>query len=211
MLFRSLSDMNSGVSDGAFYANPGGPELVSEIPATGERLASVKQGDDADYEAMMATATKAFETWRMLPAPQRGEIVRQLGDAFRQYKEPLGALISLEMGKIYSEGLGEVQEMIDICDFAVGLSRQLYGLSMHSERPGHRMYEQWHPLGPVAVISAFNFPMAVWAWNAMLAYVCGDPCLWKPSSETPLSAIGDRKSTRLNSSHIQKSRMPSSA
>ncbi len=190
-----LGDMNSGVSDGAFFTNPGGPELVSEIPATGERLASVKQGDDADYEAMMATATKAFETWRMMPAPQRGEIVRQLGDAYRRHKEPLGALISLEMGKIYSEGLGEVQEMIDICDFAVGLSRQLYGLSMHSERPGHRMYEQWHPLGPVAVISAFNFPMAVWAWNAMLAAVCGDVTVWKPSSKVPLCAVAVQKIT----------------
>ena len=190
-----LTDMNSGVSDGAFYKNPGGPELVSEVPATGERLASVKQGDDADYEAMMVTATDAFKTWRMMPAPHRGEIVRQLGDAYRAKKEPLGALISLEMGKIYTEGLGEVQEMIDICDFAVGLSRQLYGLTMHSERPGHRMYEQYHPLGPVAVISAFNFPMAVWAWNAMLAAVCGDVTVWKPSSKVPLCAVAVQKIT----------------
>ncbi len=190
-----LSDVNSGVSDGAFFSTPRGPELVSENPATGERLASVMQGDDADYEAMMAAATKAFEAWRMMPAPQRGEIVRQLGEAFRKHKEPLGALISLEMGKIYTEGLGEVQEMIDICDFAVGLSRQLYGLSMHSERPGHRMYEQWHPLGPVAVITAFNFPMAVWAWNAMLAAVCGDVTIWKPSSKVPLCAVAVQKIT----------------
>ncbi len=190
-----LSELNSGVSDGAFFAKPGGPVLETFIPATGERLAAITQGDDADYEAMMGAAMKAFETWRTLPAPQRGEIVRQLGDEFRKHKEPLGALISLEMGKILSEGLGEVQEMIDICDFAVGLSRQLYGLSMHSERPGHRMYEQWHPLGPVAVITAFNFPMAVWAWNAMLAAVCGDVTLWKPSSKVPLCAVAVQKIT----------------
>jgi aldehyde dehydrogenase (NAD+) len=188
-----LQHTNSGVSDGAFFAKPGGPELVSENPATGEKIASITQGNDADYEKMMGAALKAFESWRLKPAPLRGEIVRQLGDEFRKYKEPLGALISLEMGKIYSEGLGEVQEMIDICDFAVGLSRQLYGLSMHSERPNHRMYEQYHPLGPVAVITAFNFPMAVWAWNAALAAVCGDVTVWKPSSKVPLCAVAVQK------------------
>ena len=188
-----LQQINSGVSDGSFFSKPGGSELISENPATGEKIASITQGNDADYEKMMASALKAFETWRLKPAPLRGEIVRQLGDEFRKYKEPLGALISLEMGKIYSEGLGEVQEMIDICDFAVGLSRQLYGLTMHSERPGHRMYEQWQPLGPVAVITAFNFPMAVWAWNAMLAAVCGDVTLWKPSSKVPLCAVAVQK------------------
>ncbi|HJV21859.1 MAG TPA: aldehyde dehydrogenase family protein [Holophagaceae bacterium] len=189
-----LQAVQSGVSDGAaFFAKPGGPELPSHNPATGELIATLIQGNDADYDQVMAASTKAFQTLRTLPAPARGEIVRQLGDEFRKYKEPLGALISLEMGKIYSEGLGEVQEMIDICDFAVGLSRQLYGLSMHSERPGHRMYEQWHPIGPVAVITAFNFPMAVWAWNAMLAMVCGDTTVWKPSSKVPLCAVAVQK------------------
>ena len=195
-IFKALDlhATNSGVSDGAqFFAQPGGAELTSENPATGEILAKLIQGGDADYEKLLGAATTAFASWRLMPAPKRGEIVRQLGDEFRKHKEPLGALISLEMGKIYSEGLGEVQEMIDICDFAVGLSRQLYGLTMHSERPGHRMYEQWQPLGPVAVITAFNFPMAVWAWNAMLAAVCGDVTLWKPSSKVPLCAVAVQK------------------
>src|SRR4029079_5942253 len=134
-------------------------------------------------------AHNSFRRWRMMPAPARGEIVRQIGEALRDYKEPLGKLVSYEMGKSLQEGYGEVQEMIDICDFAVGLSRQLYGLTMHSERPGHRMYEQWHPLGVVGVISAFNFPVAVWSWNAAIAWVCGDVCVWKPSSKTPLCAV----------------------
>jgi aldehyde dehydrogenase (NAD+) len=146
-----------------------------------------------DYAAVMARATEAFLEWRMLPAPKRGEIVREIGDELRAHKAELGALVSLEMGKILPEGLGEVQEMIDIADFSVGLSRQLYGLTMHSERPGHRMYEQWHPLGIVGVISAFNFPVAVWAWNAMIAAVCGDCVLWRPSTETPLAAIAVQK------------------
>jgi aldehyde dehydrogenase (NAD+) len=147
----------------------------------------------ADYAAVMSRATAAFAEWRMIPAPKRGEIVREIGNELRLHKADLGALVSLEMGKILPEGLGEVQEMIDICDFAVGLSRQLYGLTMHSERPGHRMYEQWHPLGVVGVISAFNFPVAVWAWNAMIAAVCGDWVLWRPSSEVPLVAIAVQK------------------
>ena len=133
--------------------------------------------------------SRHFVHWRMMPAPARGEIVRQIGEALRKYKEPLGKLVSYEMGKSLQEGYGEVQEMIDICDFAVGLSRQLYGLTMHSERPGHRMYEQWHPLGIVGIISAFNFPVAVWSWNSMLAWVCGDVCVWKPSEKTPLCAV----------------------
>ncbi len=137
----------------------------------------------------MRKAEERFNNWRMVPAPKRGEVIRDLGQALREYKEPLGELVTLEMGKIRAEGLGEVQEMIDICDFAVGLSRQLYGLTMHSERPGHRMYEQWHPLGPIAIISAFNFPVAVWSWNAAIAGVCGDTMIWKPSSETPLTAV----------------------
>jgi aldehyde dehydrogenase (NAD+) len=144
---------------------------------------------EADYEGVAADAQETFLAWRLLPAPKRGEIVRQLGEELRHHKDDLGALVSLEMGKILAEGKGEVQEMIDICDFAAGLSRQLYGLSMHSERPGHRMYEQWHPLGIAGVVSAFNFPVAVWSWNAAIAAVCGDPVLWKPSSETPLTAI----------------------
>jgi aldehyde dehydrogenase (NAD+) len=149
----------------------------------------VRLAGPADYEAVMQRASAAFLKWRMLPAPKRGEIVREIGNELRAHKQDLGALVSLEMGKILAEGAGEVQEMIDIADFAVGLSRQLYGLTMHSERPGHRMYEQWHPLGIVGVISAFNFPVAVWAWNAMIAAVCGDCVVWRPSSETPLCAI----------------------
>lgn len=143
----------------------------------------------AEYDRVVKAAADAFPVWRMMPAPKRGEIVRQIGDELRKYKEPLGRLVSAEMGKIYQEGLGEVQEMIDICDFAVGLSRQLYGLTMHSERPLHRMYEQYHPLGVVGIISAFNFPVAVWAWNSMLAAVCGDTSVWKPSEKTPLTAV----------------------
>lgn len=166
-----------------------GPELVSINPATGLPIASVRQAGEADYERVAADAEAAFRSWRMVPAPRRGEIVRQLGEELRALKDPLGRLVSIEAGKILSEGLGEVQEMIDICDFAVGLSRQLYGLTMHSERPGHRMYEQWHPLGVVGIVSAFNFPVAVWSWNAAIAAVCGDTMIWKPSSKTPLTAI----------------------
>lgn len=158
-------------------------------PTDGKLIASVCIADNNDYEQVISTAEKAFKVWRKMPAPKRGEIVRQIGDKLRKYKAPLGKLVSYEMGKIYQEGLGEVQEMIDICDFAVGLSRQLYGLTMHSERAEHRMYEQYHPLGIVGVISAFNFPVAVWSWNAMLAAVCGDVTVWKPSEKTPLCAV----------------------
>ena len=158
-------------------------------PIDAAAIAQVQFADTQAYETVMQAAQSAFEQWKMIPAPKRGEIVRQYGDALRQHKEALGKLVSLEMGKIYQEGLGEVQEMIDICDFAVGLSRQLYGLTMHSERPFHRMYEQWHPLGTVGIISAFNFPVAVWAWNAMIAAVCGNVSVWKPSEKTPLTAV----------------------
>lgn len=164
-------------------------ELKIYSPATGEYIASVYQASDSDYENIIKTAQEAFKYWRKVPAPKRGEIVRQIGDKLRKYKQDLGQLVSFEMGKSLQEGLGEVQEMIDICDFAVGQSRQLYGFTMHSERPNHRMYDQYHPLGIVCTISAFNFPVAVWSWNAMLAAVCGDVNLWKPASKVPLSAI----------------------
>ncbi len=188
-----IEPMNSGACYGDWIPNPSGGELESLNPATGERLAKIQLASLADYECVMARATEAFREWRMVPAPQRGEMVREIADELRLHKADLGALVSLEMGKILAESLGEVQEMIDVADFAVGLSRQLYGLTMHSERPGHRMYEQWHPLGIVGVISAFNFPVAVWAWNAMIAAVCGDCVLWRPSSETPLTAIAVQK------------------
>lgn len=162
-------------------------------PADGQLLGTVHFADSADYEQVVSAASEAFLKWRGIPAPRRGEIIRQYGDLLRQHKPQLGELVSREMGKILTEGLGEVQEMIDICDFAVGLSRQLYGLTMHSERPGHRMYEQWHPLGVVGIISAFNFPVAVWSWNAMIAMVCGNTCIWKPSEKTPLTAIACQK------------------
>jgi aldehyde dehydrogenase (NAD+) len=183
-----IATTNRGASVGTWLETRG-PELVSENPATGEPLGRVLQADAADYEAVVQAAVTAFSSWRMVPAPQRGEVVRQLGEELRAHKEALGRLVSLEAGKILSEGLGEVQEMIDICDFAVGLSRQLYGLAMHSERPQHRMYEQWHPLGPIGIVTAFNFPVAVWAWNAAIAAVCGDTMVWKPSSKTPLTAV----------------------
>ncbi|MGD0777132.1 MAG: aldehyde dehydrogenase family protein [Candidatus Solibacter sp.] len=188
-----IERVNSGACHGDWIAEPAGSELVSYSPATGEALARVRMAGLADYQAVMARAGDAFPEWRMMPAPKRGDIVREIGNELRAHKQDLGALVSLEMGKILPEGLGEVQEMIDIADFAVGLSRQLYGLTMHSERPGHRMYEQWHPLGIVGVISAFNFPVAVWAWNAMIAAVCGDCVLWRPSSETPLVAVAVQK------------------
>jgi aldehyde dehydrogenase (NAD+) len=184
-----LSGVNSGVYGKGWVEHPGGGELTSYSPTSEEPVGKVLQGDDNDYEAVVAAAQERFLSWRMVPAPQRGEIVRQLGEELRKYKRPLGKLIAFEMGKILSEGEGEVQEAIDIADFAVGLSRQLYGLSMHSERARHRMYEQWHPLGVIGIVTAFNFPMAVWAWNAMLAAVCGDTMIWKPSSKTPLCAI----------------------
>jgi aldehyde dehydrogenase (NAD+) len=186
-----IKPINSGVSSGpgAWIEDPNGKELISYNPATGERIASVIQAGSQAYEQVIENAQENFLSWREVPAPKRGLLIRDLADALREKKEALGDLVSLEMGKIRAEGHGEVQEMIDICDFAVGLSRQLYGLSMHSERPHHRMYEQWHPLGPIGVITAFNFPVAVWSWNAALAAVCGDTVIWKPSELTPLTSI----------------------
>lgn len=185
-----IKDKNPGLHTGteAWHAS-GVAYHPIHAAADGQLLGSVQFADDTKYEMAIETAQKAFEVWRDIPAPKRGEVVRQIGDALRKHKEALGALVTLEMGKIYQEGLGEVQEMIDICDFAVGLSRQLYGLTMMSERKHHRMYEQWHPLGTVGIISAFNFPVAVWAWNSMLAAVCGNVSLWKPSEKTPLTAV----------------------
>jgi aldehyde dehydrogenase (NAD+) len=184
-----IQDVNSGVCDGRWTDRPSGGELVSTSPIDGQAIATILQAGVDDYERVMDSATAAFKTWRMMPAPQRGAIVREICDELRKNKEALGRLVTLEMGKIHTEGLGEVQEMIDMGDFAVGLSRQLYGLTMHSERPRHRMYEQWHPLGVIGIITAFNFPVAVWSWNAMIAAVCGDTMVWKPSSLTPLCAI----------------------
>ncbi len=184
-----IRPVNSGVSTGKKWLQGKGARMESFSPVDGKLISTVMGGDRDEYEQVVATAEKAFQEWRTWTAPARGEVIRQIGVALRKYKEPLGKLVSYEMGKSLQEGYGEVQEMIDICDFAVGLSRQLYGLSMHSERPGHRMYEQWHPLGLVGIISAFNFPVAVWSWNTMLAWVCGDVCIWKPSEKTPLCAI----------------------
>lgn len=185
----SISEENNGVSTGLAWQAGEGKRIASVSPVDGKLIAHVNMADRAGYEHAVQSAQEAFKSWRLMPAPKRGEIVRQIGDALRLHKEPLGKLVSYEMGKSLQEGLGEVQEMIDICDFAVGLSRQLYGLTMHSERPAHRMYEQWHPLGIVGIISAFNFPVAVWSWNTMLAWVCGDVCIWKPSEKTPLCGI----------------------
>ncbi|RYY87329.1 MAG: aldehyde dehydrogenase family protein [Chitinophagaceae bacterium] len=180
---------NPGAGTGTQWISSNGKELTSWSPVDGKEIARVTLADEAAYEQVIKKAQEAFVEWRLWPSPKRGEIVRQFGEALRKYKEPLGKLVSYEMGKSLQEGYGEVQEMIDICDFAVGLSRQLHGLTMHSERPGHRMYEQWHPLGIVGIISAFNFPVAVWSWNTALAWVCGDVCVWKPSEKTPLCAI----------------------
>ncbi|MFL9844083.1 L-piperidine-6-carboxylate dehydrogenase [Flavobacterium rhizosphaerae] len=183
-----ITEVNKGSSTGS--NNFAGGEIISSFsPVDGSLIAKVQTSSEEDYENAIAKAQEAFKSWRMVPAPKRGEIVRQMGDELRKYKQPLGELVSFEMGKSLQEGLGEVQEMIDICDFAVGLSRQLYGLTMHSERPMHRMYEQWHPLGIVGIISAFNFPVAVWSWNSMLAWVCGNVCIWKPSEKTPLTGV----------------------
>lgn len=178
-----------GTSTGQQFWHSAEKTLDSYSPADGKLIARVYTSTRADYDKVVATAQTAFARWRLVPAPRRGDIVRQMGEQFRLYKKDLGTLVSYEMGKSLQEGLGEVQEIIDICDFAVGLSRQLYGLTMHSERPSHRMYEQWHPLGIVGIISAFNFPVAVWSWNAMIAWVCGDVCVWKPSEKTPLTAL----------------------
>ena len=168
-------------------------DLVSLNPATGEPIAAVRKATPEDYERAVHTSQEAFEKWRMRPAPARGQMVARIGAELRRHKEDLGALVTLEMGKIAAEGRGEVQEMIDVSEFALGLSRQLYGLTMPSERPGHRMYEQWHPLGPIGVITAFNFPVAVWSWNALIAAVCGDTVIWKPSPLTPLTAVAVQK------------------
>lgn len=184
-----VKEINYGAHNGLEWYKTEGEILESHSPADGNLIASLQQGTWNDYDKLIGEAQEAFKIWRMTPAPKRGEIVRQIGDELRKYKDPLGKLVSYEMGKVYQEGLGEVQEMIDIADYAVGLSRQLYGFTMHSERPRHRMYDQYHPLGVVGVISAFNFPVAVWAWNAMIALVCGDVVIWKPSSKVPLCAI----------------------
>ncbi len=184
-----IKDNNHGVSTGANWIKSGGETILSSSPVDAKNIASVKGADKESYETVIKKAEEAFREWRTWPAPKRGEIVRQIGEALRAKKEPLGKLVSYEMGKSLQEGYGEVQEMIDICDFAVGLSRQLHGLTMHSERPLHRMYEQWHPLGIVGIISAFNFPVAVWSWNTMLAWICGDVCIWKPSEKVPLCGI----------------------
>ena len=188
-----MLDTNAILTRLGISSTSGSQVLTSFNPSTGQALASVPLARAADYDQAIARATAAFAKWRLIPAPQRGLIVREIAEALRTHKEDLAALVSLEMGKIYQEGLGEVQEMIDVADFALGLSRQLYGMTTNSERPGHRLYEQWHPLGPVGVITAFNFPVAVWAWNALIAAVCGDTVIWKPSEETPLTAIAVHK------------------
>ena len=184
-----LQQHNQGVSSGTIWINTTGSNMESFSPVDGNKIGSVSSVDKSSYEALMQTSLAAAKLWRNWPAPKRGEIVRQIGDALRVNKEPLGKLVSYEMGKSLQEGYGEVQEMIDICDFAVGLSRQLYGLTMHSERPQHRMYEQWHPLGVVGIISAFNFPVAVFSWNAALAWICGNTTIWKPSEKAPLCGV----------------------
>jgi aldehyde dehydrogenase (NAD+) len=187
-----LSKENSGTKIGNSSIK-GGSVIQSHSPVDGSLIGAVDTTTKEGYEAVMKSAEEAFKSWRITPAPLRGEIVRQFGERLRTLKAPLGALVSYEMGKSLQEGLGEVQEMIDICDFAVGLSRQLHGLTMHSERPGHRMYEQYHPLGIVGIISAFNFPVAVWSWNTALALICGDVCVWKPSEKTPLCGVACQK------------------
>ena len=188
-----LKKVNNGTSSGSIWLKSKGDSRTIYSPVDGNPIADVIETDDVSYKSIIKNAEESFVHWRKVPAPQRGEIVRQIGNELRKKKNSLGQLVSYEMGKSLQEGLGEVQEMIDICDFSVGLSRQLYGLTMHSERPGHRMYEQWHPLGIVGIISSFNFPVAVWSWNAMIALVCGNVCLWKPSKKTPLSAIATQK------------------
>jgi aldehyde dehydrogenase (NAD+) len=187
----NIQPVNTGACIGpdGWLMDPKGKELISYNPTTGEAIAKIVQATPETYEKVASTAQQTFLKWRNVPAPKRGELVRDLGDALREFKEPLGDLVTVEMGKIRAEGHGEVQEMIDICDFAVGQSRMLYGLSMHSERPSHRMYEQWHPLGILGLITAFNFPVAVWSWNSALAAICGDTIIWKPSSYTPLTAV----------------------
>jgi aldehyde dehydrogenase (NAD+) len=191
-----IEKTNNGASTGSEWISTKGETINSYSPVDGSLIASVTAAEEADYERVIAKASEAYKVWRTKPAPLRGEVIRQLAEKLREVKEPLGQLVSYEMGKSLQEGLGEVQEMIDICDFAVGLSRQLYGLTMHSERPGHRMYEQYHPIGIVGIISAFNFPVAVWNWNTALAWVCGDVCVWKPSEKTPLTALACQQITK---------------
>ncbi len=200
-----IKEFNSGACTGTVWEETKGTTIQSFSPSDGELIASINQATAADYHKVVKNAKEAFKEWRMVPAPKRGEVVRQIGLELRKHKEPLGKLVSCEMGKIYQEGLGEVQEMIDICDFAVGQSRQLYGFTMHSEREKHRMYDQYHPLGIVGVVSAFNFPVAVWAWNAMLAMVCGDVVIWKPSSKVFLCAIAVHK---IVSKVLKKNNVP---
>jgi len=191
-LLRTLGirDINKGTSTGQNFFGKGASEgITSYTPIDGSEIAAVTETTREEYDQVVQESVRAFRDWRMMTAPGRGEIVRQIGDELRKYKEPLGKLVTYEMGKIYQEGLGEVQEMIDICDFAVGQSRMLYGKTMHSERTRHRMYEQWHPLGPTGIISAFNFPVAVYSWNAMIAAICGNTVIWKGSEKTPLCGI----------------------
>jgi aldehyde dehydrogenase (NAD+) len=191
-----IGPVNSGACGVDWIGNPSGGELASLNPATGAEIARVSMAGAGEYDRIVGEAVEAFGRWRLVPAPKRGQIVREIGDELRARKAELGALVTLESGKILAEGLGEVQEMIDLADFAVGLSRQLYGVTMPSERPDHRMYEQWHPLGVAGVITAFNFPVAVWSWNALIAAVCGDCVLWKPSEETPLTAVAVQRICR---------------
>src|SRR6266850_3204861 len=202
-----LRDINPGTWSGSrgWSTHTGGAIIDSINPATGQRLAQVRGATPEDYEDVMALAVAAAAAWRLVPAPKRGEAVRLMGEELRKYKDALGSLVSMENGKIKAEGVGEVQEMIDIADFAVGQSRMLYGLTMHSERPRHRMSEQWHPLGVVGIISAFNFPVAVWSWNAFLGVVCGNACVWKPSHKTPLTALAVQ---RLCNSVVEANHLP---
>jgi aldehyde dehydrogenase (NAD+) len=188
-----VASINKGASTGNSWLESAGGRIVSLSPVDGSEIAEVQLCDAENYDQIIKTANQAFQAWRSMPAPKRGEIVRQVGNELRKFKKELGMLVTYEMGKSLQEGLGEVQEMIDICDFVVGLSRQLHGFTMHSERPEHRMYEQYHPLGIVGIISAFNFPVAVWSWNAMIAWVCGNVCIWKPSEKVPLCAIACQK------------------
>src|SRR5579862_4809179 len=185
----NLKKNNPGTSTGQKWIGRSAGKIQSRSPVDGREIASLAATSKKEYDDVINESLKAFGEWRLWPAPKRGEVVRQIGEALRAHKASLGRLVSYEMGKSLAEGLGEVQEMIDICDLAVGLSRQLNGLTMHSERPSHRMYEQWHPLGIVGIISAFNFPVAVWSWNSMIAWVCGNVCVWKPSEKTPLCAV----------------------
>ena len=204
LLDLNVKELNAGTSTGSINFGEG-KTIDSYSPVDGKLIGRVTATTKDDYEKVLGSALKAFKSFRIIPAPQRGELVRQFGDKLRELKQPLGELVSYEMGKSLQEGLGEVQEMIDICNFAVGLSRQLHGLTMHSERPGHRMYEQYHPLGIVGIISAFNFPVAVWAWNTSLAWICGDVCIWKPSEKTPLCGIACQN---IIASVLKENKMP---